>query len=169
MGSDIRIAGGTQHKFALRFDPQCVRRIAAKIAYALFCTITKQRIESRDDERMRFYILGTETTPDEPVSITPYPTTWTTSSDPHCALLSPEHDRSATFVTLYGFSFRVELGRAGILPKPVPVICEIDGSGMRIGSEEDISNFTTRFKSATFSRPWLNSERPPDGPHEAVE
>lgn len=153
--SDVQITGGTSHKIGLRFDPQCVRRIAAKIAYGLFCTITKQRMQSRDDERMRFYILGTETTPDEPVSITPEPTSWTTSGDPHFALLSPEHDRSAAFVNLYGFSFRVELGQAGILPKPVAVICEIDGSGMRVGSEEEISSVTTRITDATFSRPWL--------------
>jgi hypothetical protein len=88
----------------------------------------------------------------------PDPTTWTTSSDPHFVLLSPKHDKSAAFVNLYAFSFRVELGRAGILPEPVAVICQIDGSGMRIGSEEEISNFTARIKEATFSRPWLKPE-----------
>jgi hypothetical protein len=115
-------------------------------------------MQSRDDERMRFYILGTDTCPDEPVSTTPDPTTWTTSSDPHFVLLSPEHDRSAAFVSLYGFSFRIELGQAGILPSPVAVICQIDGSGMRIGSKEEISSVMTRIKDSTFSRPWLKPE-----------
>jgi hypothetical protein len=155
---DVQIIGGTPHKIGLRFDPQCERRVAAKIAYALHCTVAKERLQSHDDERMRSYILGTETTPDEPVSITPDPNTWTTSSAPHFALLSPEHDRSAAFVNLYGFSFRVELGQTGILPKPAAVICEIDGSGMRLASEEDILSFTTRIRNATFSRPWIQSE-----------
>jgi hypothetical protein len=153
--SDVQITGGTPHKIGLRFDPQCVRRVAAKIAYALFCTIAKRKMQSRDDERMRSYILGAETSPDEPVSITPDPASWSTSNDPHFALLSPEHDRTAAFVSLYGFNFRVELGQTGMLPKPVAVVCEIDGSGMRIGSEEEISSFTTRIKEAAFSRPWL--------------
>ena len=156
--SDVQITGGTPHKIGLSFDPQCVRRVAAKIAYALHSTIAKKKLQSPEDERMRSYILGAEITPDEPVSITPDPTTWTTSSDPHFALLSPEHDRSAAFVNLYGFSFRVELGQTGMLPKPVAVICEIDGSGMRLASEEEVTGFTTQMKDAAFSRPWIKPE-----------
>jgi hypothetical protein len=154
----VQITGGTPHKIALRFDPQCVRRIAAKIGYGLFCTITKKKMQSRDDERMRLYILGAETGPDEPVSVAPDPTTWTTSSIPHFVLISPEGDESAAFVSLYGFSFRIDLGRAGVLPKPVAVICQTDGSGMRIGSEGEVSSVTAQIREVNFSRPWLTDE-----------
>ena len=150
---DVRITGGTPHKIGLHFDPQCVRRIAAKIAYGLFCSITKRAMVHYDAERLRSYILGTETGSDEPVSITPDATKWTTSSDPHFVILSPAHDRSAAFVSLYGLMFRVELGQMSVLSRPAAVICEIDGSGMRIGSEGEIASFTTRIKEATFSRP----------------
>ena len=133
----------------------CTPRLAAKIGYALFCNITKRKIHTLDDERMRSSILGAETSPDEPVSIAPDPTTWTTSNDPHFVLLSPAHDRTAALVNLYCFSFRVELGEAGVLPNPAGVICQIDGSGMRIASEEEVANFTTRVEGVLFSRPWL--------------
>lgn len=157
-GSGVQIEGKTPHKFALRFDPQCVRRVAAKIAYALHSTVAEHSLKSQDDEYLRSYILGAETAPDEPVSIAPDPTTWTTSGDPHFALLSPEHDRSAAFVNLYGFSFRVELGWMGSLPKPIAVICNIDGSGMRFASEDEVSGFTARMKDLAFSRPWIKPE-----------
>lgn len=157
-GNDVRIISGTTHKIALRFDPQCVRRIAAKIAYALFCSLAKRRIQSDEDKLMRFYILGAETSPDEPVSITPDSAGWTTSSDEHYIVLSPKHDKSAAFVCLYGCHFRVELGRAAILPETTGVICEIDGSGMRIGTDEEILRFTERIKTTTFSQPWLKPE-----------
>jgi hypothetical protein len=54
--TDVRITGGTPHKMGLRFDPQCVRRVAAKIAYALFRAITKQRMQPCEDDQMRSYI-----------------------------------------------------------------------------------------------------------------
>jgi hypothetical protein len=65
------IVGGTPHVMALRYDSRCVRRVAAKVGYGLFCTIKKMRMEGTLDERMRHYILGTETSLHEPVSITP--------------------------------------------------------------------------------------------------
>jgi hypothetical protein len=151
----VQITGGTPHKIALRYDPQCVRRVAAKIGYALFRAITNRRMETRDDERMRRYILGTEKSPDEPVSIVPFPNTSTTSEDPHYIVLSPQHDRSAALVNLYGFNFRVELGPVAVLAQPVIVICKNDGSGMRIGSESDIPDLKARMETATFSQPWL--------------
>lgn len=157
--SGVQTTGGTPHTIALHFDPQSVRRVAAKIAYALFCTTTKQRMQPRDDERMRRYILGTEANdPNEPVSIPPDPTAWSTSNDPHFVLISPGHDRSAVFVNLYGFFFRVEIGQAGILPKPVAVICQIDGSGMRVASDDEVPAVAARIEGATFSRPWLKPE-----------
>jgi hypothetical protein len=144
---------------ALRYDPQCLRRIAAKIGYALFCTVTKRRIEVDEDKRMRRYILGTQTSPDEPVSISRGHATFTTSEDPHFIVLSPEHDKTAAFVSLYGLNFRVELGAAAVLPEPVVVICEINGSEMRIGSEAEIPGLQARMKTVEFSQPWLRREQ----------
>jgi hypothetical protein len=159
-GDPVQIVGGTPHKLALRYDPQCVRRVAAKVGYAIFCTVTKREMADKEDDGMRRYILGTERSLNEPVSITPdrYPST--TSEDPHYIVLSPRHDRSAAFVSLYGFDFRVELGPAAVLPEPVIVICEIDGSGMRFASEEDLSGLEERMATATFSQPWLQGEAP---------
>jgi hypothetical protein len=88
-------------------------------------------------------------------SQTPDPVTSTTSEDPHYIVLLPAHDRSAVFVSLYGFNFRVELGPKGVLPEPVVVFCEIDGSGMRVGSVAEISNLTARMETAVYSQPWL--------------
>jgi hypothetical protein len=157
--SDVQITGGTPHMIALRYDPQSVRRVAAKIGYALFCTVTKRRMESIGDERMRRYILGAETSPDEPVSVAPDPVSSTTSDAPHYVALSLAHDRSAAFVCLYGFHFRVELGPAAVLQNPIIVICETDGSEMRIGSDEDILSVTPHLEGTAFSRPWLLQER----------
>ncbi|MHB8391555.1 MAG: HNH endonuclease [Acidobacteriaceae bacterium] len=157
--SDVRITGATPHRIALRYDPQCMRRVAAKIGYALFSTVTKRKMEAGEDERMRRYILGTETFLDEPVSIAPDPITFTTSDDPHYIVLSPAHDRSTAFVSLYGFDFRVELGASAVLPEPIVVICEIDGSGMRLGSKEEISNLTELLKTFAFSQPWLQQKK----------
>lgn len=153
--NDAQIAAGTIHKIGLRFDPQCVRRVAAKIAYALFREVTKQKIHPADDERMRAFILGNQSSPDEPVSVAADPTTWTTNSDPHFILLSPAHDGSAVLVNLYCFAFRVELGEAGILPDPVGVVCEVDGTGMRMASAEEIATFASQIKKVSFSRPWI--------------
>lgn len=155
----VQIVGGTPHALALRYDPRTVRRVAAKIGYALFCTVMKRRVEGIEDEQMRRYILGTEIFSSEPVSITPdrYPST--TSEDPHYTVLSPRHDRSAAFVSLYGFDFRVELGTAGVLPEPIIIVCKIDGSGMRIGSEAEVSGVKDRMETAEFSQPWLEGDQ----------
>lgn len=156
--SDVQITAGTVHRIGFDFDPQSVRRIAAKIAFALFCTIKKDRLPPVADARMRSYILGKEASPDEPVSVGPAPTTWTTSSDPHFVLLAPAHDRTAAFVNLYAFCFRVDLGEAGILPNPEGIICEIDGSEMRRASDEEIAIFAARMKDLAFSRPWIKND-----------
>jgi hypothetical protein len=154
-GEDVQIMGGTPHKIGLRFDPQCVRRVAAKIAYGLVRTIAKGKSDSDDDKRIRAYILGAGTILDEPVWITPDPANWSTSSDPHFVLFSPELDRTAAFVNLYGSKFRVQLGDAGTLAIPTAVVCEIDGSGMQIASEVQVANFTALIRDVSFSRPWL--------------
>lgn len=156
--SDVQITAGTVHKIGFDFDPQCVRRIAAKIAFALFCTIEKKKLDPVADARMRSYILGKEAGPDEPVSVAPAPTTWITSSDPHFVLLAPAHDGSAAFVSLYSFCFRVELGEACILPTPLGVTCEIDGSEMRLASDEEIASFAAQMKDLVFSRPWIKED-----------
>ena len=153
--NDVQIVGGTPHRIALRYDPKCVRRVAAKIGYALFCTVTNRRIAASEDMQIRRFILGAEASPDEPVSITSDLTTFTTSDDPHYVVLSPAFDRSAAFVSLYGFDFRIELGPEAILPEPVIVVCETDGSGMQIGTSEEARVIAERMKSRTFSRPWL--------------
>jgi len=157
--NDVQITGGTPHTMALCYDPQCLRRVAAKIGYALFCTVTKRKMEVNEDERMRRYILGTETSPDEPVSIAPGLATFTTSEDPHFIVLSPEHDKTAAFVSLSGLNFRVEFGPTAVLPEPVVVICEINGSEMRIGSEAEIPGLQAWMERAEFSQPWLRREQ----------
>jgi hypothetical protein len=156
----VQIVGGTPHVMALRYDSRSLRRVAAKIGYALFCTVTKRRMEGREDEQMQRYILGTETSLREPVSITPdrYPST--TSDDPHYIVISPRHDRSAAFVSLYGFDFRVELGTAAFLVEPIIIVCRIDGSGMRIGSEAEVPGLKDRMETAEFSHPWLEGDQP---------
>jgi hypothetical protein len=157
--NDVQITGGTPHRMALSFDPQCVRRIAAKIGYALFRTLVERRLVDSEDERMRRYILGTQTSPDEPVSIAPDPISSTTSAVPHYVVLSPEHDKTAAFVSLYGSHFRIELGSAAVLPEPVVVICEIDGSQMRVIPKSEIPSLTAHMETVTFSQPWLQREQ----------
>jgi hypothetical protein len=44
------------------------------------------------------------------------------------------------------------------VPKPVAVICEIDGSGMRFASEEGVSGFATRMNNAILSLAWIEPE-----------
>jgi hypothetical protein len=73
-------------------------------------------------------------------------------------VLSPVHDRSAAYVSLYGFDYRIELGPAGMLPTPTVIICCIDGSEMYIGSEEELSTAIRRIEAQTFSRPWLQQD-----------
>jgi hypothetical protein len=139
------------------YDPQCERRIAAKIAYALSRTVAKRRSDPIHDERLRRYILGLEDDPNEPVSIVPDPTTFTTSSEPHRILLSAPHDPTAAFVSLYGcFDFRVELGQGAALPEPIIVTCDIDGSGMQIGCRTEAVEQGEHMRERQFSRPWLS-------------
>ena len=154
----VQIMGGTAHGIALRYDPQCVRRVAAKIGLGLFCAVTKRRMEGTDEKRMRRYILGVETPIDEPVSITPNSGPITTSEDPHFVVLSPAHDKTAAIVSLYGSDFRIELGSAAVLAEPVIVTCEIDGSGMRICSAAEFPGLAARMEKAAFSQPWRQEQ-----------
>ena len=114
---------------ALRYDSRSVRRVAAKIGYALFCTVMKRRV-GRHRRRANAAPHPGDRDIFERTRIDytyRYPST--TSEDPHYIVLSPRHDRSAAFVSLYGFDFRVELGTAAVLAEPIIIVCKIDGSG----------------------------------------
>ena len=57
---------------ALRYDSRSVVSVAAKIGYALFCTVMRRKVEEhRRRGKSGRHILGTETFLSEPVSITP--------------------------------------------------------------------------------------------------
>ena len=157
-GKGTVVKGGTPHSLVLNYNPQVVRRIAAKIAYALFAILSGRALERPWDARMRQYILGLSSQENdfEPVSAAPDRATSTTSDLPHYVVLSPAHDRTAAVVCLYGFRFRVELDEGSQLSSPIVVLCEINGSSMRIvGAEEAeaiLRNATeTRF-SGSFDR-----------------
>jgi hypothetical protein len=151
--SGAEIAGGSIHWLALHFDPRCLRRVAAKIAYGLFSGITNRPLEVSADRLMRGYIVGDETT-EEPVCMAPQSATFTTANKPHSIVISPPCDSSGAFVSFYGTAhFRVELGKAAILPRPIVVICESDGSGMRVGTEQDAVHAVEQLRTLTFSKP----------------
>ena len=116
---------------ALKFDPQSVRRVAAKVAYGLFATVVDGSIESDYDVYLRHYILGLLDSTDEPVFEGPIPLTTTTSNKPHFVIFLPGHDSHSAIVSLYGYIFRIELGPRSTLPNPVVIVCQIDGSGIR--------------------------------------
>jgi hypothetical protein len=160
--ADIDIPGGTPHRMALKFDPQAERRIAAKIAYALFLRLTGKALEYRTDLALRSYILDQEIPVDEPVSIEPLPLNFTTSERPHAILLSPQGDRQAGFVSLYDHKYRVELGPGAELPAPIAVLCQIDGSGISIASPEQTETIAREFLGCSFSQPWKSEPRIPE-------
>jgi hypothetical protein len=150
------VKGGTPHSLVLNYNPQVVRRIAAKIAYALFAILSGRALERPGDARMRQYILGLSSRENdfEPVSAAPDPATSTTSDEPHYVVLSPAYDRTAAVVCLYGFRFRVELDEGSELSSPIVVLCEIDGSSMRIAGAEEAEAILRKAAEATFSRSW---------------
>lgn len=84
------IKGGTPHLMALKFNPQAVRRVAAKVAYGLFATVTNGSLEDDHDAYLRRYILGLLDSTDEPVFEGPMLLTTMTSNEPHCVVFSPE-------------------------------------------------------------------------------
>jgi hypothetical protein len=104
---------------------------------------------------MRQYILGLSGQQNdfEPVSAAPDPATSTTH-EPHYVVLSPALDRRAAVVCLYGFRFRVELDEGSELSSPIVVLCEIDGSSMRIAGAEEAKAVFKRAAETTFSRSW---------------
>src|SRR5580692_913915 len=138
----------------LRYDPQCLRRVAAKIVYGFSHVVARGQLGDKRDEEMRKYILGIVSWPDEPVSIAAHPDTFTTTEAPHSVVISPPRDPTAVLVNLYCFHFRVELGPDGALPQALAVICEIDGSGMRVVSNEETPALIQTVASLQFSQPW---------------
>ena len=152
-GKGTVVKGGTPHSLVLNYNPQVVRRIAAKIAYALFAILSGRALERPWDARMRQYILGLSSQENdfEPVSAAPDPATSTTSDLPHYVVLSPAHDRTAAVVCLYGFRFRVELDEGSQLSSPIVVLCEINGSSMRIVGAEEAEAILRNATETTFS------------------
>ncbi len=154
-GEQVVIKGGTPHSLGLHYDPRCVRRVAAKIAYGLFRTAINRSLDGTEDMALRRYILGIDISVDEPVSIaSELLKTFTTSNEPHYVVFSPSHDRSAAMVSLYGLNFRVEMGSAAVLPEPTAVLCEIDGSGMKICSTDETKDILDGMGTPAFSQPW---------------
>ena len=148
------IKGGTPHLMALKFDPQAVRRVAAKVAYGLFATVANGSLDSDHDVYLRHYILGLLDSTDEPVFEGPTPLTTTTSNKPHFVIFSPGHDPQSAIVSLYGYIFRIELGPRSKLSKPVVIICQIDGSGIRSASPDETKEIIDSISRITFTQPW---------------
>jgi hypothetical protein len=148
------INGGTPHLLALKFDPQAVRRVAAKVAYGLFAAVTNGALESDHDAYLRRYILGLLDSTDEPVCEGPMPLTTTTSNEPHHVVFSPDYDPQSAIVSLYGYAFRIELGPRSKLSNPVAVICQIDGSGIRLASADETREVIESISSIMFNQPW---------------
>ena len=153
-GEGTVITGGTEHVIALSYDPQCVRRVAAKIGYGLFRAISGECLQVDLDEEMRQFILGNRDSEDEPVKEEPERGTFTTNDDPHCVVISSEPDGLKAFVRLYGLHLRVDLGMQRSDLVPFGVICEIDGSGMRQASEQELLKALNEVNGMPFSHPW---------------
>lgn len=153
------IKGGTPHVLALKFNPQALRRVAAKVAYGLFTTVAAGSLDSDHDTYLRHYILGLQDSTDEPVSEGPMPLTTTTSNKPHYVVFSPTHDRQSAIVDLYGYTFRIELGPGTKLRNPIAVICQIDGSGIRLATADETREIIGGISSVPFTQPW---KHPPE-------
>jgi hypothetical protein len=160
-GAGTEIKGGTTHLIALSYDPQCVRRIAAKIGYGLFRVVSGEALDGNLDEEVRQYILGNRDSEDEPVKEAPERHTYTTNDDPHCIVISSEPNDLVAFVRLYGLHFRIDLGPGKRDLKPLGVICEIDGTGMREASKEEVLVALDEVQGMPFSHPW---KKAPAGP-----
>jgi hypothetical protein len=146
------ITGGTVHHLELKYEPQLVRRVIAKIAYGLFRCTTGIEFREEDDIRLRSYILGWQEPDIEPVMEAPEKHQFTTSAGPHRFVLAPAHDREAAIIDLYGHPYRVQLGSAGILlPEPIIVFCATDGTGMRIANSEERTSVLCEFQSLTWT------------------
>ena len=146
------IQGGTQHDLMLEYDSQAVRRVAAKIAYGLFLLASGLELDEDRDRELRAYVLGLADPEIEPVAEAPESFALTTGATPyHQVIFGHPHDLEAAIVRLYGYSFRVDLGRAARrLSRPVVVLCATDGSGMRLADPEETNQALAASESLTF-------------------
>jgi hypothetical protein len=107
---------------------------------------------------MRQYILGNRDSENEPVKEAPERGTFTTNDDPHCIVISSEPDGLKAFVRLYGLHLRVDFGPKKTDFSPFGVICEINGSGMREASSEEVVTALHEVTGMPFSHSW---KKPP--------
>ena len=157
-GEDIK--AGTIHKIGFDFDPQCVRRIAAKVGYSMFRLCTGRTLSAQIDKQLRDYVLGLSNGADEPVWVEPHPVTMTTSDRPHIVLLSPTGDPAVALVSLYGYRFRVELGHGAELPAPIVILCKIDGSGIICRTDpEQVEAAIAQFQGTEFGQSWRQPQK----------
>lgn len=158
------IKGGTVHTIGLNYDPQCVRRIAAKIGYGLYGAISGERLDQAIDDEIRKYILGLSQSEDEPVKEGPELSTFTTNEDPHVIVISSEPDGMKAFVRLYGLHLLVDLGPSRLDFKAFGVNCAIDGSGMKRVSDQELVTALHEVSRIAFSHRWKEFPRNPEAP-----
>ena len=84
------------------------------------------------------FVLGNRDSEVEPVEEEPERGTFTTNDDPPCVVISSDPDGLKAFVRLYGLHLRVDLGMQKSVLIPFGVMCEIDGSGTRQASNEEL-------------------------------
>ena len=150
-GLGIVVEGGTPHTLSLKFNPQTIRRVAAKIAYGFYVLLSACSLQREHDHQLRHYILGLGKSEDEPVLQSEWPENWVTSDKPHYVLISPQFDRDAAIVSLYGWHFRVDLGPGAALPSPIVVLCQTDGTNMHIAMEDEAEAYLAEASGTSFS------------------
>ncbi len=149
------IPAGTSHLVGFDYNPQHVRRVVAKIAYALFRIHTGMALSLESDRYTRDYVLGLTSGEKEPVWVEPHPSNITTSDKPHVIVLSPAWDRESVLIKLYGYRFRVHLGLDAVLPESAAYFCSIDGSGMRKATLYEVAEATAEFEKTDFGQDWI--------------
>lgn len=148
------IKGGTPHFLALSYDPQTLRRVVAKIALGLFSIIAERSLHEVYARSLRQYILGLDDSTDEPVYEEDMHATVTTDGEPHYVILSPPYARTSAIVCIYKYRFLVDLGPSGVLDEPVVLMCEVDGSGMRIAPTLEGVLIIQSCEQIAFSQAW---------------
>jgi hypothetical protein len=87
-----------------------------------------------------------------------------TNDGPHCIVISSEPDGLKAFVRLYGLHLRVDFGPKKTDFSPFGVICEINGSGMREASSEEVVTALHEVSGMPFSHPWKKPLRTSESP-----
>jgi hypothetical protein len=155
------IRGTTTHVFGLDYDPQALRRIAAKIAYGMLRLVYGITLDEAEDRRLREYVLSPSENDAEPVQEAPDSYEPTTGTIPfHQVILGKPDDLNAVIVRLYGYSFRVvfESLKAPLLPHRV-VLCRIDGSEMRLATVDEANQAIAECGTLNFGQPWRKSKQ----------